>query len=973
MRKFPRRNLIAYVVGTMLATPAMVSTAAFADSAAGVNSTLGNARNPAPINPIAEQAGGTDPDGMGLHGSVSRTPSGQMFDYPNADPPMPKGAPIATTRATIEVGGFGVGGDRNAAMFRMYQDFSRSGATLGAFSFISETPETARYVEAGGSNLGRRDQFGAVTIGRYNDWKIRLFFDEIPHTFTTTAKPVWDGVGTGHLTLPANLPPAGGIVCATSACNAFSAPAYGISNASIFNAPSFAANGLGFAVANRLQSIVAAKDPSELGLTRKKGGLALNVKLNETTSVYASYSQERREGSRPFGSVQNGGDGSLPMETVEPIDYTTHDLRAGLHYAATLTQVNVNASASYFRNDVKSLVFDVPFVSAIGATAPLITQGRFALAPNNDAYNVRSEIAHSMPGFYRSRLTATVAVGSSRQNDALLPPTITSGVGAARTGAGAFNGNFNQWNTTAALSRQNADARIDTTLLDVKFALKPISSLNVEAKARHYETDNRTDYMACNPNATYGNGLQYSAFGCTGVWGRLINDSTPVFLNAGNASSGLIPVTLNPFAGNLSPAPSANVEIRNAPSDYKQDTFSLTTDYRIDKFSTITAILEREEYRRRNRERDRTSEDKLKVTYTHRAIGDANLRVSAEADRRRGSDYNAAVNYNATTLAFFDPAQIAALGIGANRAQLSGFVDRVSTLRRYDLADRDLSVINARLNIPLQADLDLAMSLQSRDAKYPNSAYGRTDKQTQQSANVDLNYQPSPARVMYASAGYQTGTLNQANVSMGEGVDAAGRTRTYPAGCVVGYVAASGVTITPQNAEQVCGDPANNLSFNLNNAWTSRSRDTHQTLNIGVKQSLGKSTLDINLGRYLGRTRISYVYNPTNPSVDGLPASPFSPVSSAPAATLAAVGNGFPDLVTNTTSISAQWLMPISAMMSVRVSAYHEIGRIRDWHYQGLEQNLLLTTGSSYVINLLDAGPRDYRTSAIGVMLQFRL
>ena len=111
----------------------------------------------------------------------------------------------------------------------------------------------------------------------------------------------------------------------------------------------------------------------------------------------------------------------------------------------------------------------------------------------------------------------------------------------------------------------------------------------------------------------------------------------------------------------------------------------------------------------------------------------------------------------------------------------------------------------------------------------------------------------------------------------------------------------------------------------------------------------------------------------TNPNVGGTPASTTAAAISASAESLAGVGDGFPDLVNTTSTLSASFLMPISPKWSVRLSAYHEVGRIRDWHYQGLEQNLLLANGATYVINLLDAGPRDYRTTAVGIFFQFKI
>ena len=55
------------------------------------------------------------------------------------------------------------------------------------------------------------------------------------------------------------------------------------------------------------------------------------------------------------------------------------------------------------------------------------------------------------------------------------------------------------WNTTGALSRSSADARIDTTLVDLAIILNPARALAVKGKVRYFDTDNSTEFFACNP------------------------------------------------------------------------------------------------------------------------------------------------------------------------------------------------------------------------------------------------------------------------------------------------------------------------------------------------------------------------------------------------------------------------------------------------------------------------------------------
>ncbi len=70
----------------------------------------------------------------------------------------------------------------------------------------------------------------------------------------------------------------------------------------------------------------------------------------------------------------------------------------------------------------------------------------------------------------------------------------------------------NVWNTTDSLSRLSADAQIDTTLADIGIILNPARALALRAKFRYFDTDNSTEYVACNP--------------VTGQWGRLLNNGS---------------------------------------------------------------------------------------------------------------------------------------------------------------------------------------------------------------------------------------------------------------------------------------------------------------------------------------------------------------------------------------------------------------------------------------------------------------
>jgi hypothetical protein len=362
------------------------------------------------------------------------------------------------------------------------------------------------------------------------------------------------------------------------------------------------------------------------------------MNLSDTWKGYASYTYEKRKGARPFGAVWGAGPGgTAPIEIPESIDYTTQDFLGGLAYTGELSMFNFRLSVSQFSNHIDTLTFQEPYRIAPGAgitsvpAAGAFTQGRIDLTPDSNAYNARAEYTRSLPNFYNGSFTAVLSGGKWRQNDNLIPYTTIANLGLANVTLLPGGG----WDTTGSLSRQTANATVDTWLTDLTLALNPTTDLNLKFKARVYETKNSTDpFLAVNPNAVYldtdgtaaGNqsgGLTLN--GVTGVWGRLLNDGTGqnILLGANTAAAG-------------------NIPIKSVYYGTRQYRLGTTGEYRLTKVSTLSASLEREIMERENRVRDRTWEDKAKLTYVNRGLGDSTLRrcvqfrPGADADDRRG-------------------------------------------------------------------------------------------------------------------------------------------------------------------------------------------------------------------------------------------------------------------------------------------------------------------------------------------------
>lgn len=882
---------LAGCLGLLIST-----TASYADSAVGVGSVLGNS-----LSASTSKTQSFDPAWT----KAKHTPTGQMFSFPFV---VPKAEDIKKSASGWEYSGrleFGViGGDADErnARYRTYQD-PDNGAYLNNFSLQLKQPASGHYLEATGGGAGRDDQYYGLQFGRYNDWKVKLYYSEIPHVFTDRYRSLWSGTGTGNLTL----------------------------------LPGLTAGGSGSTDTDNANVAAQALNttPTTLSLERKQSGIRIDLNLSDAWKGYASYTHERRKGARPFGAVwaaANTG-GTAPIEISESIDYSTHDFLAGLSHTGELSLFNLRLSTSLFRNHIDTLTFQEPYRIAPGAgvttvpAAGAFTQGRFDLTPDNTAYNARAEYTRSLPNFYNGSFTAVLSGGRWRQNDNLIPYTTIQNLALANVTLLPGGG----WDTVGSLSRRTADATVDTRLSDLTLALNPTTDLNLKFKARYYETKNSTDpFLAVNPNAVYTDsdgttpGNQTAGLtldGVTGVWGRLLNDGTgqSILLGANTTAAG-------------------NIPIKSVYYGAKQYRLSTTGEYRLNKLSTLNATLEREIMSRENRVRDRTWEDKAKLTYVNRGLGDSSLRLSYEYAQRRGSEYRVSSYDDAFSSALVPMPTTA----GANVTTWA--VRNNSGIRTLDLADRDQHVANLRLNTMLRPNLDAGVSLQVREASFPDSDYGRT-RRGQRSANLDLSYQPSPRQSIYAFYSYQLGKNRQASIAQ------AGTAVT------IGQVTSLG-TVTPDNAVEI-GSAPEGPTYPLLQAWSLDSEDRNHVLGAGLKQELGKASLNVDYTYSSGRTQIAYDY-----IVGG----------AISAANAVFAGSGMPDLAIDIDYLDASLRYPLTERLSVRVFYRYQKEHIRDWHYQNLDTTPVVGSPAALpTAVILDSGPHDFEVNWYGVMMQIEL
>lgn len=845
---------LKYLAGSLaIALAPLGAGIAIADSGVGVDTNLGNAMNPYAIGPVRER----DPDGMGQE-EHRRTPTGFLHAPPFFTHDVSESKSGWEYSGSIEAGVLGGDADEKAAWFRKYKDLD-NGAYLSHFRIQADKQETAQFIEFLAGGVGYDDQYYGLRFGRYNDWKIKAFYNETPHVFTSSFRNIWNNSSHSYLALNSLVP---GGTAATTTAN----------------------------IANE----VLSTPYSDLDLKRKKGGVRFDMNLPCCEwKFFASFTSEKREGARPFAATWGFGQNH---ELPEPIDTTTNEFIAGVQWADSLSAFNATATLSTFRNDIDTLTFENPL--ATGGSP-----GQFDMHPDNEYLNLKAEYARNFPSFYNARFTGLVSGSRMKQNDSLIPSTTRPGLGVVGS----------SWDTLDSLSRTKAGAKIETQLVDLGFSIQPTNDLGLKAKYRYYDTDNKTNYWACNP--------------LTGQWGRLINNfspavvTTPAYLAAGCDPEAVRALGVPPNNG--------KIPIRNIPWEHTQTNYTLSADYRISRANTLEASFEREEFERKYRERKDTWENRFKIGYVNRSLEQGTLRLSVEHARKRGSRY-----VSNPYVPFFS----ASLGPLPTTGALTGWLHVPSTMRKFDLADRNQTTVNARFNYALREDLDAGISLQAKDARYPDSGYGRTDHQKLNSVNLDINWMPTHETSLFGFYSYQNGRQEQVNTQTG--------TCTLPVG------------ITTQDEVMAwldaCTEPGSTY-FPLAKRWSDKHKDRNDTVGFGFSRDFGKLRFDLNHTWTKGRTEISYSYDPS-----------LAGVNIVDPALLALVGKGFPDMEFRQSVTEANIVYPVNAQLALRLMLRFEEAKFKDWYYDGLSMN---SVWNNQVY--LDAGPKGYHATVVGAMIQY--
>jgi MtrB/PioB family decaheme-associated outer membrane protein len=311
-----------------------------------------------------------------------------------------------------------------------------------------------------------RDQSYLGTFGEWNRFKIQLRYDEIPHTYSDTARTLYTQTGNGVLTIPLFIRTNLQTLAATASTS----------------------------IPSTIQTqLVPSMNFVTPGIERRAGTISLQYELTPNWDVKASFFREHATGTRPIGLVFNSSPsaaltGGYGAEVPEPIHYFTNLFKVMTEHANRKWGVQVGYTGSFFQNQTNSLTFDNPFrttdcvapTNCTNATQGPAT-GQVDLYPNNHAHYFNFAGSFALP--LRLRLLASITAGWLGQNDAFVPYTTNSLLESQ----------------AAALPAPSLNGQKQTLAMNYKLIEKLTKKFEIKAGYRQYDYNNNTPVLDLTP------------------------------------------------------------------------------------------------------------------------------------------------------------------------------------------------------------------------------------------------------------------------------------------------------------------------------------------------------------------------------------------------------------------------------------------------------------------------------------------
>lgn len=357
-----------------------------------------------------------------------------------------------------------VDGERDSSKFEEYREIPDG---VSGEVDIKYKKKESYFLEFKAKDIAEDDQNLKLRIGKYGRYRIEVIYDKIPHRFAYDAKTLYGGVGTGSLELSDRMK--SDLQSSTSSKD----------------------------LANRINDYFSGASSTDLELFRKTGKVNIDLMAFDPINFRVEFKKEEREGTRPFSG--SFGFGNV-IEIPEPIDYDTTSLNLIAEYAKKKFYLNASYYLSIFENNISTLTWENPYrvtdsttSTAYSATyAAGASKGLVDLYPDNRYQSI--SLTGSLKDLpLKSRLSATASWGWMEQDNELVAYTTNTAIKkGAESGTAGVPVPFNAFDK-ASLPESKIDAKVDTSLYNILLTSRPLHFMNLKARYRFYEYDNKTE------------------------------------------------------------------------------------------------------------------------------------------------------------------------------------------------------------------------------------------------------------------------------------------------------------------------------------------------------------------------------------------------------------------------------------------------------------------------------------------------
>jgi MtrB/PioB family decaheme-associated outer membrane protein len=309
-----------------------------------------------------------------------------------------------------------------------------------------------------------RDQSYLATFGQYGKFRLQFRYDEIPHTYTDTARTLFTQTSLG-----------------------------------VWNFPTLIRSSLQAATAATLPGtintqVVPQSNFITPSIIRKAGTALLAYNLTPSWGLNLSFWRESQRGNRPIGLIMNSSPSAsatsgFGVELPETINYFNNLVRIGTDYGRHSWGIQAAFIGSYFQNNTHEMVWDNPFrLTNEQITNPL--SGRSSLYPDNKAQYLSFAGATDLTKYLH--FTASITPGWLQQNEAFLPYTINTAINTCGTGAQACN-------SLSVLPAPSLNAQKQTLAMNYTLVTTAWKSFEFKTAYRHYDYNNNTPVLNFTP------------------------------------------------------------------------------------------------------------------------------------------------------------------------------------------------------------------------------------------------------------------------------------------------------------------------------------------------------------------------------------------------------------------------------------------------------------------------------------------